>query len=120
MTTNDPFEPDAPVEMPAVPDVPGPDHRADDGKPNAFLRTIVQVGPAAAVFLLVVLPEVLQMVVDSFGESLPAGLYGALVAITAGITLIAGILAKVMALPSVQGWLAKYVPMFAATKATKK
>lgn len=95
--------------------VPGPDHRAE-AKPNAFWRTLLQVGPAAALSLLVILPQILQEVVDSFGDSLPAGLYGALVAITAGVTLVAGILAKIMAMPVVQGWLAKYVPLFAATK----
>ena len=95
--------------------VPGPDHRAE-AKPNAFWRTLLQVGPGAALGLLVILPQILQEVVDSFGDSLPAGLYGALVAITAAVTLIAGIMAKIMAIPAVQVWLAKYVPLFAATK----
>lgn len=116
MQSPDPFHPDAPVEMPAVDRVPGPDHRAEP-KPNApFWRTLLQVGPAAALSLLVILPEVLQSVLDGFGDSLPPGLYGALVAITAAVTLVAGILAKVMSLPSVQGWLAKYLPIFASSK----
>lgn len=96
-------------------DLPGPDHRAEP-KSNAFWRTLLQVGPAAALSLLVILPEILQMVVDSFGESLPPRVYAVLAAITAGVTLVAGILAKVMAMPVVQAWLAKYAPLFAATK----
>lgn len=116
-TTPDPFELGTHVEMPApeAVEVDGPDHRADP-KPNAFWRTLVQVGPAAALSLLVILPEVLEQIVDSFGDTLPPNLYAALVAITAGVTLAAGILAKVMAIPSVQVWLAKYLPMFAANK----
>lgn len=105
------------MESSDLPDrTPGPDHRAET-KPNApFWRTLLQVGPAAALSLLVILPEVLQSVLDGFGDSLPPGLYAALVAITAAVTLAAGILAKVMAHPAVQGWLAKYLPLFAATK----
>ena len=95
----------------------GPSHRAGtDPKSNAFWRTILQVGPAAALGLLLLLPAVLQDVLDTFGDSLPRGLYAALVGITAAVTLIAGILAKVMARPDVQRWLAQYLPFFAADK----
>lgn len=97
-------------------DLPGPDHRAET-KPNApFWRTLLQVGPAAAVSLLLILPAILQDVLDTFGTTLPAGVYAALAAITAALTLAAGILAKLMARPDVQGWLAQYLPIFAATK----
>lgn len=96
-------------------DLPGPDHRATTN-PNAFWRTMLQVGPPAALTLLVILPAVLQDVLDSFGESLPPGLYAVLVGITGTLTLVAGILAKVMARPDVQRWLADYVPFFAAEK----
>lgn len=106
MTSTDPLEPV---------DVPGPDHRAE-ARPNAFWRTLLQVGPAAALSLLVILPPILQSVLDSFGSSLPAGLYAALAAITGGLTLVAAILAHLMARPDVQAWLAKYAPFFAATK----
>lgn len=97
-------------------DLPGPDHRAETKSNAPFWRTLLQVGPAAALGLLVILPQILQDVLDTFGESLPAGLYAALVAITAALTLIAGILAKLMARPDIQAWLTKYLPFFAATK----
>lgn len=109
MENPEPIDPAAPV------DLPGPDHRADP-KPNAFWRTLLQVGPPAALSLLVILPAVLQDVLNSFGESLPPGLYAALVGITATLTLISAILAKLMARPDVQRWLAQYAPFFAATK----
>lgn len=95
--------------------LPGPDHRAEP-KQNAFWRTFVQVGPAAAISLLLILPQVLQSIVDGFGRDLPPELYAWLVSVTAGITLAASILAKVMARPDVQEWLAKYAPFLAATK----
>lgn len=101
------FEPDR---------APGPDHRAVPEKPNAFWRTMLQVGPAAAVSLLLILPAILQDVLNAYGESMPPGLYAALAATTAGVTLVAGILAKLMARPDVQDWLAKYAPLFAATR----
>lgn len=101
--------------MPTPSDVPGPDHRAPD-KPNAFWRTFLQVGPAAAFSLLLILPQVLQSILDGFGRQLPQELYAWLVAITGGLTLAAAISAKVMARPDVQEWLATYAPFFAATK----
>lgn len=96
-------------------DLPGPDHRADV-TPNAFWRTFLQVGPAAAFSLLLILPQILQSIVDGFGRELPPEIYAALVGITGALTLTAAILAKVMARPDVQAWLARYAPFFSATK----
>lgn len=106
MTSPDPYE---------KVDLPGPDHRAES-TPNAFWRTMLQVGPAAALSLLLILPAILQDVLDAFGGSLPPGLYAALAGITAVVTLVSAILAKVMARPDVQRWLTHYMPFFAATK----
>lgn len=88
----------------------------EEDKPNAFWRTVLQVGPAAALALLLILPQVLKEILDTFGQDLPPGLYAALAALTTALTLTAAILAKVMARPDVQAWLAKYLPLFAATK----
>lgn len=104
-----------PVETPEPVDIPGPDHRAET-KSNAFWRTFLQVGPAAALALLLILPSVLQSIIDDFGDQLPPGLYAVLVAITGGITLTAAIAAKLMARPDVQEWTAKYLPFFAQRK----
>jgi hypothetical protein len=99
-------------------DIPGPDHRAVvPTAPNkAFWRTALQVGPAAALGLLVILPGVLQSVLDGFGRQLPENLYGVLASITAGLTLASAIIAKVMANPAVIAWTAKYAPFFAPQK----
>lgn len=98
-------------------DVPGPDHKAETVvKPNAFWRTILQVGPFAALSLLLILPQVLEEILTAYGEQLPPEVYAVLVSVTAAITVIAGIAAKVMANPAVQAWIAKYAPFFRATK----
>lgn len=119
-------------------DIPGPDHRAEgpehasitfineDGTPvvptqqqypwKAFWRTILQVGPAAALGLLVILPQLLQEILDFYGHQLPGEIYTALVSVTAALTLVAGIAAKVMANARAIEWFRKYAPFFAPEK----
>lgn len=99
-------------------DTPGPEHRAVPAiAPNkAFWRTALQVGPVAAVSLLLILPEVLQGIVDGFGRELPPGIYTVLVSVTGGVTLAASITARVMANPKVTDWLRKYAPFFSPDK----
>lgn len=80
---------------------------------KAFWRTALQVGPAAAVGLLLILPSILQSIVDGFGRELPPDIYSALVGVTATLTLVSAILAKVMARPDVIAWTKKYLPFFA-------
>ena len=85
--------------------------------PNkAFWRTALQVGPQAAVALLLILPQILQSILDGFGRELPPEIYGWLTAVTATITLVAAITAKVMARPDVQAWISRYAPFFAPVK----
>lgn len=99
-------------------DLPGPDHRAEPAPDSnkAFWRTALQVGPTAALALLVILPQVLQDILDNFGEQLPPGLYSVLVAITGALTLVAAIAAKVMANAKVIEWTRKYAPFFSPSK----
>lgn len=101
-------------------DTPGPDHRADPmaaTDPNkAFWRTALQVGPPALLGLAVVLPEVIQITVDGFGQHLPEGfrlwLLGAAVTLTAASSTIA----KIMANARVLEWTAKHAPFFSPKK----
>ena len=99
-------------------DLPGPDHRAEPATdPNkAFWRTALQVGPAAALGLLVILPQVLQDILDNFGEQLPPGLYSLLAATVVTLTLVSSIAARIMANAKVIEWTRKYVPFFSPTK----
>lgn len=115
----DPNEPQH-VSIPSIDvgklDLPGADHRAEAEKSNAFWRTILQVGPSAALGLLLILPQILEEILTAYGEQLPPELYAWLVGATATITLVAGILAKVMAMPRVQQWIARWLPFFRAAK----
>ena len=63
-----------------------------------------------------ILPSVLQSIVDGFGRELPPDIYEALVGLTAALTLISAIIAKVMAHPGVIAWTRKYAPFFAPEK----
>lgn len=103
-----------------ITDLPGPDHRAEPtgaAAPNkAFWRTALQVGPATAVSLLLILPPVLQDILDNFGRQLPPEMYPVLVSVTGGVTLAASILARVMANPKVVEWTRAHASFFAPQK----
>lgn len=111
-----------PAPLPDPAETPGPDHRAVPAGPTApskaFWRTALQAFVPAAISLLLILPAVLQSILDGFGRQLPDGIYGVLVSITAGVTLVAAILARVMANPLVIEWTKKYVPFLAPQKQT--
>jgi hypothetical protein len=83
---------------------------------KAFWRTALQVGPQPAVGLLIILPAILQSILDGFGRDLPPEIYVWLVGFTGSITLVASILSKVMARPDVNEWIRKYAPFFAPEK----
>lgn len=74
---------------------------------KATLRTIVQVGIPALLAFGVVIPQIIDIILETAGETLPvearAWLLGAGVAVTA----VAGAIAKIMALPLVNEWLTK-------------
>jgi hypothetical protein len=112
-----------PIHVPLTePEVPGPDHRAEPtgaAAPNkAFWRTALQVGPVAALALLGFLPGLLQSILDGFGRELPPEVYAVLAGITATVTLIAAIAARVMAYPGAVEWFKKYAPFFAPQKSS--
>ena len=70
-------------------------------KTQRVLRTIVQVGIPAFIAFAVVLPQI----IDAAGLPVESSLYIWLVAVAAGITAVAGGLARIMAIPQVNAWL---------------
>ena len=101
-----------PLDSTFPPDVPGPDHRADVPTQVAHpgvttARTIVQTAIPALLVLVVIVPEILQAVVDGMGESLPDGLRLWLLGAAAFVTAVAGTLARIFAIPGVNESLAK-------------
>lgn len=64
------------------------------------LRTLVQVAIPAFLGFAVVLPQIIEAVPES-------QLRAWLLAVSAGVTVVAGALAKIMAIPAVNAWLIK-------------
>lgn len=75
---------------------------------RATWRTVFQVGVPALVGFVLILPELLQLVLNEVGEVLPEGfrlwLTGAVVVVTA----FAGLLARLMANPALNDWLRRH------------
>lgn len=99
-------------------DRPGPDHRAEPATdPNkAFWRTALQVGPLALLALVGILPEVIQLTVDGFGQHLPEGFRLQLLAYATMLTALSATIAKIMASRRVLEFTRKYAPFFSPTK----
>lgn len=91
-----------------------PTQAANPGR--ATLRTAVAVGIPAFLGLLVVLPLVIQEVVDGFGQHLPEGFRLWLVGAATVITALSATITRVMAIPGVIEWTRTYVPWLAPDK----
>jgi hypothetical protein len=100
--------------------IDGPDHRAapvNELTPTkAFWRTLLQVGPLALITLVGILPEVIQVTVDGFGQQLPENFRLGMLAFAGALTALSATTARVMAIPSVQEWLRTYAPFFSVAK----
>ena len=72
---------------------------------RAVVRTLVQVILPGALAAGVVIPQIIQVVLEQAGESMPSALRVWLLAASAGVAGVAAALAKIMALPAVEGFL---------------
>lgn len=72
-------------------------------KTQRVLRTFVQVGIPAFLTFALVLPQI----IEALGLPVDSGLRLWLVAVAAGVTAVAGAIARVMAIPAVNAWLTK-------------
>jgi hypothetical protein len=96
------------------------DHLASDAAPTqaafpkrAALRTAVQTFIPAAAGLLVILPLILQAILDGFGRQLPPDIYAWLAGAVVAITAASATLARIAAIPGVIDWTRKYLPFLA-------
>jgi hypothetical protein len=82
--------------------------------PNrAALRTAVQTAIPAFVGLLLILPLIIQAVLDGFGRHLPPEMYGWLAGAAVVITAASAAIARISAIPGVIQWTRKYLPFLA-------
>lgn len=73
-------------------------------------RTIVQVGIPALVALLVLVPQIINVILKGeLGAMLPASAYAWLAGAAAVLTALAATGARIMAIPGVAEWLRKYL-----------
>lgn len=85
--------------------------------PNrAALRTAVTTGLSALLGLLVIVPMVIQAVLDGFGQHLPPGVYAWLAGAAIAITAASATLTRIAAIPGVIEWTRKYLPWLAPDK----
>lgn len=83
---------------------------------RATIRTAVQVGIPAFVALLVILPQIIQAIVDGFGQHLPPSIYLWLTGAATVITAASATLARISAIPGVIAWTRDYLPWLAPDK----
>lgn len=83
--------------------VPAPANVAERVK-----RTAVQVGVSALVFLVVVLPPMIEIVDAELGEHLPAGFRLWMLGAAAFLTALSAAVTRIMAIPVVNDWLSRY------------
>lgn len=66
------------------------------------LRTVVQVGIPVLLGLGVVVPQIVQIILDEAGETLPGGVRAALLGVAAVLVAVSAILTRIMAIPQVE------------------
>ncbi|MCW2132871.1 hypothetical protein [Arthrobacter sp. VKM Ac-2550] len=86
------------------------DHRATTQTAypwKATLRTVLEVGIPAFALVLIVIPQVLNILAEELGAVLPESVTAWLLAAAATVTLVAGALARIAAIPGVNALLTR-------------
>lgn len=83
---------------------------------QAVIRTIVQVGIPAFLAFAALLPEIVKAILDQFGEQLPEGFRLWMLAVAAGVTGVAAVITRIMALPRAIDFARRYLPWLAPDK----
>lgn len=83
-------------------------------------RTALQVGVPAFVFLVFVLPSVIEVVDEELGEHLPAGFRLWMIGAAAVLTAVGAAATRIMALPKVNDWLSRWTPFGTSPRSEAK
>ena len=95
--------------------VPAPSNVAERIK-----RTALQVGVPAFLFLVVVLPPVIQVLDEELGEHLPEGFRLWMLGAATVLTAVSVAVTRIMALPMVNDWLSRHTPFGTVSKDAAK
>ncbi|WNO28738.1 membrane protein [Microbacterium phage FlameThrower] len=74
---------------------------------KAVLRTIVQVGIPTFIALGIVVPQIVDIILEQFGQSLPEQVTVVLLTTAGVVTGIAAVITRIMAIPLVNEFLTK-------------
>lgn len=83
-------------------------------------RTAAQVGVPAFVFLVVVLPSVIEVIDQEVGEMLPPGFRLVMLGAATVLTAVSVAVTRIMALPVVNDWLSRWTPFGTSPPAEAK
>jgi|GEM_PF-3256058 len=72
---------------------------------KAVLRTIVQVGIPVFIALGIVVPQIVDIILEQFGQSLPEQVTVVLLATAGIVTGVAAVITRIMAIPLVNQFL---------------
>lgn len=75
---------------------------------RSMFRTAVQVAIPTILSLGIVVPEIVKIVMEEAGESMPAGVRLVLLGVSGAIVAIAAALSRIMAIPQVEAFLRRY------------
>lgn len=84
---------------------------------RSTLRTAVQVAIPTLLALGIVVPQVVQIILDEVGEAMPPRLRLALLGISACVVSAAAVVTRVMAIPKVEEFLRRWAPWLSAAPA---
>lgn len=72
---------------------------------RAVARTMIAVGIPGILSVAVVIPAIIEIILDEAGEAMPPGLRVRLLAVSAAATIVAGIITRILAIPAVEAFL---------------
>ncbi|MEP7739774.1 hypothetical protein ABKW28_19200 [Nocardioides sp. 31GB23] len=81
---------------------------------RATARTVLQVGIPMIIGLGLVVPEIVQIILEESGGAMPASVRAVLLGAAAVVTALAAIITRIMAIPTIEGLLRRHLSGLAA------
>lgn len=81
---------------------------------HATLRTFLQTAFGGAVTLGLVVPPIVEIVLDEAGQTMPGNLRGYLLGAAGVVAAVSAAATRIMAIPAVEAWLQRKAPAVSA------